>query len=162
MELIEWFKTITTAHVDKLIEDHQEEHLQLDFKTITRTNLSYRDDRRNLASCISGFANSSGGLVIWGVKARPDDRDVDCAVEPSLISPLSEFLSRLNEYTGQAASPIVDGVLHKALEKTASEGYAVTLVPESHSGPHMAKLGEDRYYKRSGGSFRKMEGSCPS
>ena len=33
----------------------------------------------------------------------------------------------------------------------------MTLVPESESGPHMAKLGEDRYYKRSGDTFYKME-----
>lgn len=46
---------------------------------------------------------------------------------------------------------------HKIIPVTNDRGYAVTLVPESDSGPHMAKLGEDRYYKRSGASFYVME-----
>lgn len=37
------------------------------------------------------------------------------------------------------------------------QGYVKTFVPVSDGGPHMAKLREDRYYKRSGDSFRKME-----
>lgn len=36
-------------------------------------------------------------------------------------------------------------------------GIVLTLVPESLRGPHMAKLGEDRYYKRSGDSVYRME-----
>jgi hypothetical protein len=67
------------------------------------------------------------------------------------------LLTKLNEHSGEAASPIVDGVRHKILETGADRGYAVTYVPESVSGPHMAKLGEDRYYKRSGDRFYRME-----
>jgi hypothetical protein len=33
----------------------------------------------------------------------------------------------------------------------------VTYVPLSDGGPHMAKCGEDRYYRRSGDRFAKME-----
>jgi len=33
----------------------------------------------------------------------------------------------------------------------------VTIIPESAAGPHMAKLGEDRYYKRNGSSFIRLE-----
>jgi hypothetical protein len=36
-------------------------------------------------------------------------------------------------------------------------GVVVTLVPETDSGPYMAKLGEQRYFKRSGDSFYQME-----
>jgi hypothetical protein len=67
------------------------------------------------------------------------------------------FISRLNELTGLAVSPIVNGVKHKPIQTSPNKGFAVTLIPESDSGPHMAKLGEDRYYKRSGASFYRME-----
>jgi hypothetical protein len=96
-------------------------------------------------------------LVVWGVEARPNADNVDCAVRLQEIDNLPQFISKLNEFTGAAANPTVDGVIHKAIVTTGNRGFAVTLVPESDAGPHMAKLGEDRYYKRSGGSFYKME-----
>ncbi len=54
-------------------------------------------------------------------------------------------------------SPVVDGVRHRALHVESDRGFLVTLVPESPRGPHMAKSGEDRYFKRSGDSFIRME-----
>lgn len=136
----------------------QEENLLLDFKTINRADLTHADDKRNLAKALSGFANSSGGLVVWGIEARRNPNGIDCATGKREIDPLSMFVSRLNELTGSAASPIIEEVMHKSISSPVGDsGFAVTLVPESNSGPHMAKLGEDRYYKRSGDSFYKME-----
>lgn len=108
---------------------------------------------------LSGFSNSSGGVVIWGVDSRKNERGVDCASGVRLIHDLPLFLARLNELTGSSVSPIVDGVLHRSLTNPENEniGFAATYVPESDSGPHMAKLGEDRYYKRSGDSFYRLE-----
>ena len=59
--------------------------------------------------------------------------------------------------SAEGVEPIVDGVQHRAVLTSKGRGFAVTLVPESESGPHMAKLGEDRYVKRSGDSFYTME-----
>jgi predicted HTH transcriptional regulator len=157
MNLSETFDRLGLKEIDEFLELRQEEHLQLDFKTINNANLNGSDDKRSLAKCISGFANSSGGIIVWGVDARKNAQDVDCAVGRKEIEPIKLFLSRLNALTGQAVSPIVDGIQHRAIETTGNSGFAITLVPETESGPHMAKLGEDRYYKRSGDSFYKME-----
>jgi hypothetical protein len=43
------------------------------------------------------------------------------------------------------------------LPTTDDSGFAVTYVPASDRGPHMAKCGEDRYYRRSGDRFVRME-----
>ena len=157
MDLTETFDLLDLAQIDDYIARRQEEHLQLDFKTIRGANLASADDRRSFAKSLSGFANSAGGIIVWGVDARKNDQGVDCAGATSEIKLLKMLLSRLNEFTGQAVSPIVDGVRHKLIERTADTGFAATLVPESQSAPHMAKLGEDRYYKRAGASFYKME-----
>jgi hypothetical protein len=63
----------------------------------------------------------------------------------------------LNALTGEAVTPRVDKVIHKALPTGEDRGFAATLIPVSESGPHMAKLGEDRYFKRSGSSIYRME-----
>jgi hypothetical protein len=92
-----------------------------------------------------------------GVDARKSEQKIDCATASKEIDSIKQFVAKLNEFTGQAVSPIVGGIRHKPLETNSGKGFAATLVPESVSGPHMAKLGEDRYYKRSGDSFYVME-----
>jgi hypothetical protein len=157
MDLIETFEHLCLAKVEGYLNRKQEEHLQLDFKTVKSPSFASVDDRRNFAKALSGFANSAGGIIVWGIDARRNDEGIDCAIAPSEITQLRMLISRLNEFTGQAVSPLVDGVKHKAIETSDEIGFAATLIPESEFPPHMAKLGEDRYYKRSGGSFYKME-----
>ena len=52
---------------------------------------------------------------------------------------------------------MVKGVRHKKILIKGDSGFAATVIPWSDSGPHMSKLGENRYYKRSGDSFYVME-----
>jgi hypothetical protein len=157
MDLAETFENLDLVQVDDYLARRQEEHLHLDFKLIKSASFASADDRRNFAKVLSGFANSAGGIIIWGIHARKNDQGIDCAVGSREIQPLKLLVSRLNEFTGQAVSPIVDGIKHKEIARAPDVGFAATLVPESHSPPHMAKFGEDRYYKRSGDSFYKME-----
>lgn len=139
-----------------MIAQQQEETLHLDFKTVGKEDLSVRDDRRNLARSVSGFANSDGGLIIWGVVARKRADGADCATAAQPLQNAKLFVSRLNDLTGDAVSPLVDGVEHRILTSRTG-GFAATLVPASDRGPHMALLGEHQYYKRSGSSFYPME-----
>jgi hypothetical protein len=157
MTLAEQFEALALTDLNSYLATGQEENLSLDFKTINRAELTHNDDKKNLAKALSGFSNSSGGLLVWGIIARKNADGVDCAFGTQEVDSLPLFISRLNELTGSAVSPIAEGVRHKAIPPAADRGFAVTLVPESDSGPHMAKLGEDRYYKRSGDSFYRME-----
>lgn len=157
MDLSNLFESLRMDDINEFISSMQEENLNLDFKTINNSNLTNNDDKRNLAKVLSGFANSNGGLVIWGVEAKKNNQGVDCATSFKEVDNLNLFMSRLNEFTGMAVSPIVDGVKHRAIETGNGKGIVITYVPESQSGPHMAKMGEDRYYKRSGDSFYRLE-----
>lgn len=158
MDIEHQFSQLHLGAIHQYVESKAEESLYLDFKTITRADLGSADDRRNLAIAISGFANSSGGLIVWGVDARkldPDGPDVASALKE--IDDVSLFVSRINDLTGTSVSPIVDGVQTRGIESRDGRGFAVTLVPESDGGPHMALNREGRYHKRSGSSFYKME-----
>ena len=157
MTLAETFDDLDWDKVMSLINDHQEEHLQLDFKTINAA-ITSGDDKRQVARCISGFANSSGGIMIWGVVAKKNEDGVDCANSAAEIFNTALLVSRLNTLTGEVVSPSVDGVRHRALTKLgSSSGFVATLIPESGAPPHMARVGDQRYYKRSGDSFYRME-----
>jgi len=153
----ELFESISVEKIKDFVSSGQEEHLSLEFKSIRDPSLKRSDDKRNLAVALSGFSNSSGGIIIWGVEARKNDNGVDCAVALHPIEGVPLLLSRLNELTGEATSPILNEVQHRPIITEDDKGFVITLVPESDSGPHMAKLGENRYYKRSCDSFYKME-----
>lgn len=157
MTLEAQFDSLDLNAINAYLAAGQEEHVSLEFKLINDPELGNRVDRRHLATVMSGFANSSGGLVVWGIEARKNAQDVDCAVGVRHIDRLGRFITRLNELTGEATKPSIDGVRHKPILDGNDRGFAVTLVPESESGPYMAKLGEDRYYKRSGDAFYRME-----
>jgi len=156
MNYKEQFESLDLKEINRFLKDSQTENLNLDFKTIEIAGLS-RNDRKNYAKCVSGFANSSGGIIVWGIDARKDSSGIDCASKKTPIIDLALFVSTINKLTGDSTDPIVEGIIHKQIEEGKNKGYVITLIPESIFGPHMAKLGEDRYYKRSGDSFYKME-----
>lgn len=149
------FENMSLEKVREFIAQGQEEHLQLDFKTVKHATLNSEDDKRNFAIALSGFANSSGGLIVWGVTTTREG-DVDHADGEKPVS-ISTMLPRLNTLTGEGVSPSVAGVRHRGIPIIDNEGFVISLIPESDGGPHMARLGEYRYYKRSGSNFYKME-----
>ena len=157
MSILDDFEEIDQEAIDEFVRTQQEEHLHLDFKAVGSADLT-RDDRKNLAKSISGFANSDGGVIIWGVDARQNSEGVDGARATRPIENLDRFMSRLRHLAGEAVSPAVPSVRHRPIPiQGTSKGFAATLIPASDGGPHQAKLGEDRYYKRSGDRFSKME-----
>lgn len=57
---------IQIADIQKLIENETEEYLHLDYEEIPRKTVQYD----GLARHISGFLNTSGGIVVFGVSER--------------------------------------------------------------------------------------------
>ncbi|HKZ79135.1 MAG TPA: ATP-binding protein [Anaerolineales bacterium] len=156
MNLEEFYESLSIQVIEDFLRDGKEEDLHLEFKTVS-DNPFNKEDRKNFAKALSGFGNSAGGVVIWGIDARRNAEGIDSASEKRPIRPLAKFISDLNSSTGEFVDPIVDGVRHKSIPLTADAGFAASLIPESQSAPHMAKAGEDRYYKRSGDSFYRLE-----
>lgn len=157
MSIVSEFESLTAAHFSYYVSSVQEEHLHLDFKLVKSPSLTSSDDRRNLAAALSGFANSAGGLIIWGVEARKNAEGVDCAGSLAPLEQVQLLVTRLNSLTGEATDPGIDGVRHRSIEIGGGRGFAATMVPESETGPHMAKLGDNRYYRRIGDRFYRME-----
>ncbi|ATX81556.1 Putative DNA-binding domain-containing protein [Mariprofundus ferrinatatus] len=151
----ELYERINLELIQEWISEQKEETVHLDFKCVEQSSMG-RADRKNLAKALSGFANSEGGIVVWGVDARANEDGIDCAQGIVDIDNVARFVSKLNEFTSEV-SPSINGVLHKRVPTDGERGLAVTIVPESDSGPHMAKASLDQYFKRSGDKFLKME-----
>jgi hypothetical protein len=156
-ELEALFEAIDIDAVQDYVTSRQQEHLHLDFKLVNDPSMK-RDDRKSFAVALSGFANSDGGIIIWGVRAAKDPATgIDCATDLVPIADIALFLSRLNSLTGEVVAPTVSGVEHEGIDRGDGTGFVKSIVPASETGPHMARAGEGRYFKRSGDSFYRME-----
>lgn len=151
MDITEFFNSIDLNKINEFIDNRREEDLHLDFKRLNDSEMT-KDDRKTFAKALSGYANADGGIIVWGIDA-PNSR----AYSKIPIPRLQRALAKLNEFTGNLVNPSVDGVIHIPIDCGKDSGFVKTLIPSSDSTPHMAKGGEDRYYKRSGDSFRKLE-----
>jgi len=148
----------TVADIQDLIGKEEDLFLEVKRATVPMS----QDDKANLSKALSGFANSSGGVLIFGLFAQSRNKDEpDVISKEDPITDLERFLPDVQTLIGKAVVPFVDGVMVKAIryEKDPIRGFALVLVPESDRGPHRAMLRDTckQYYKRSGDSFYVME-----
>jgi hypothetical protein len=156
-------RTYGIDEINRFVVEKEQETLLLDFKEAQNGRAPMGDgDRQTLGKALSGFANSEGGCIVWGIEARQGSSkdDPDCAQALKPISNLARWMSDLHQFTASLVSPAVVGVEHHAIPSSdnGETGYAVTYVPRSDGYPHMAiAKDQHRYYFRGGSSFLKME-----
>jgi len=154
MNLKEYFENLDLEQVEEFVTNKREEDLHLDFKTANFPNIDTNYDMKNFSECLSGFSNSDGGLIIWGIKASKNSKGQDVAHDKKPIKELTKFSNHLKRNEGRATTPNIIGIDYKKFEINKNdEGYLVVFVPPSDRSPHMANLSEKHYYKRSGDSF---------
>ena len=157
MTLVEVFDNITTSEIDRYIKEMQEENLTLEFQTVNYPAIGEGNfDLEMLARAMSGFANSQGGIVVWGVFVKKDDNGNGSATRKHPIKDLNGFMEFLNEATETVVSPAISGVKHRMIEEASNVGFAATYVPSSLNAPHMDNF-KKVYFKRNGAIFYKCE-----
>lgn len=151
------FDAITLSVIESFISTRQEEHVSLEFKT-AGNDLSSGGDKRNYAEMLSGFANSAGGVIVWGVATEKDPvSGLDVAARDAPFENAPRFRARLEELAPHVVAPEVTGVLHREVLRSSTSGFVVTFVPSADGPPHMALAGHERYFKRAGDKFYRME-----
>src|SRR5437870_5112237 len=83
--------------IDEFISERKAEELFLDFKGSANDGdpKFHHNDRARLAKAISGFGNSEGGVLVWGVECEYDEKlgDVPTGKRP-IVNP-KRFVSWL-------------------------------------------------------------------
>ncbi len=148
--------------LNKVVEDSWIEDFLLDFKTLEHHSAPMtKSDMQNFAEALSGFANSDGGVIVWGIDARViNSNSPDVAQKLCPISYLKRFCSDLQRYTPQLVAPSIVGVEHYPIYESDSSdtGFVISFIPKSEVDIHMAQAKDQhRFYYRSGNSFRHME-----
>jgi hypothetical protein len=148
------------SFLQDLIAQRKPENDFLEFKGAS--NLSDKHAKGLWSKALSGFANTEGGVLIWGIRATrvksPDDpsKSVDVATEPDLVPHPEIFVQLLKDVRLEATVDPVQGVelQHCPAGNGTEEGFVVCLIPEGSHKPYRAALADEKqYYQRVGDNF---------
>ena len=159
--LFDELKQDGAAAIDRLIQEKREESVQLEFKRKARTDFVEleRSDKENLAAAISAFANSAGGLVLWGVGTTPNSSGLaSYAVELLPISNAASFTVAVDRVLAEAVMPRHSVDLATIPSgKNDGSGFLAMYVDRSERRPHRSELVTKAYFKRIGNRTVQME-----
>ena len=161
-DLFERLRDGGEKEIEALKEGRIEEGLHLDFKqkaAADRPGFNV-DDKRIFAKALSGFSNSDGGLLVFGVDCREGEDGVDCVQDLIPIINIEKFASDAKNMVSSLINPANDGIEICSVKSVLRPGYGYLLVwvPRSERRPHQSRAtGEFKYYRRSGRDFIAME-----
>jgi len=114
----------------------------------------YKSDRKNLAKAISGFGNSEGGVLIWGINSSGNINDFAKALIP--IKGVDNFKSLLESFIKLVTIPPHKTVENFIVRKSSKDkdGFVITIIPKNDDRPYQnINEGDYKYYMRAGDSF---------
>ena len=138
--------------IDDFIVNLQTEELFLDFKQAVSTGKNgtslHKDDRKNLAKGISGFGNSEGGVIVWGVECSRDCDIGDVAKAKVKVRNVHRFLSWLENAISGCTIPSPNRVRNHIISVDKNgDGFVATYIPKSELAPLMTTMGNNIYIR---------------
>ena len=138
--------------IDDFIVNLQTEELFLDFKQAVSTGKNgtslHKDDRKNLAKGISGFGNSEGGVIVWGVECSRDCDIGDVAKAKVKVRNVHRFLSWLENAISGCTIPSHNRVRNHIISVDKNgDGFVATYIPKSELAPLMTPMGNNIYIR---------------
>jgi len=127
--------------IEDFLVSRKSEELFLDFKRSANDGQGETldsGDWKNLSKAISGFGNSEGGVLVWGVSCgKVKERgDVPDALQP--VTDVRRFVSLLEGAVSGCTVPPHTDVLSQAILSEGDTGFAITLIPKSLNTPHQS------------------------
>jgi hypothetical protein len=100
---------------------------------------------------LSGFPNSGGGILLWGVQTKTKDK-YDFPEKVVLVENARELAGKLETWMSTMVDPPVLGIEVRAITDKDEKGFVVAHIPASSLKPHQAKADEchGQYFIRVG------------
>ena len=140
-------KHVTAEVLKTLVDNKVKEDLQLEYKE----TLPNEKNREKFLTSITALANSSGGDLIYGIRAKRDEDDRPTGEAESIIGlrgvNLDEEKLRLEQWIRTCIEPPLVVVM-EVIERGTEAPCLVIRVPRSWSGLHMVKTLDNPFYGR--------------
>lgn len=129
-------------YLEKLIENQVQEGPELEYKAAPALQ---RDDKkiRELTKDISAFANSNGGILIYGISEDTINRNLPGAIDP--IEQKSISKEWLEQIINARIRPRIHGVVIHVITIVAEQVVYLLEIPKGETA-HQAD--DQRYYRR--------------
>ena len=163
-DIFEKIKKDGERAIDEFIINRKSEELFLEFKRSSDNGSGLKlsdSDREHLAKAISGFGNSEGGVIVWGIDGSKDKDHADVARSKCSIQNVKRFVSWLEGIVSGCTVPPHTKVQHHdvIIDGKIGNGFVVTLIPKSNHAPHQVAThgvhgkSQYHYYIRAGSNF---------
>ncbi len=149
-------KEVEERDIQRLVNDQIEENINLDYKK--EIDLSPKG-RKELCKDVSAFANSRGGVIIYGIEEKKNELGIPVPVDP--IAGIDADIDR--EQVENILLNSIQPRLHFEpkrilLSDDPQRCVFIISIPQSLQAPHMVTKDKDnRYYKRFNYSSVLME-----
>jgi hypothetical protein len=118
-----------------------------------------RDAQKVLAKAACGLANAEGGVILVGMKARPEPKgDPDVIQSAAPLADTNAVKSRILSLLGEIVEPGIEGIQAVSVsEKPDSKsGFVVVYIPAAEAPPRRSKK-DWKFYQRIASGTYPME-----
>lgn len=143
--------------LEDILARKESESFFVDFKLTQKDDYNrqktlFDSDKKNFSKALSGFGNSEGGIIIWGIEASGSYDDFAKAIKP--INGVENFKSLLESFISLLTLPVHKTVENFIVKKSdsANEGLVITIIPKGNDRPYQ-NISDYKYYMRAGDSF---------
>lgn len=141
--------------IEELIAGAEAEGQHLECKAPAEAKLS-KEQRAQLAEAISGFANTAGGVIVYGVSTtRHAHTELDVLTQVEPIGQVSRLEQQIRRFASTLTTPSIFGLETRILRKKTSDtrGVLIVRVPTTTGGP-VQSLADHRFHFRAGDEFK--------
>lgn len=135
----------------KIVAENLTEYKSLEFKSLEALHPEAKDE---ISKDVSSFANSGGGVIIYGIAEKKDGLQIHLELEEGIESNSRYGKEWLENIIDSRISPRIDGLYINPIILTTNKYAYVVVIPQSTTA-HMA--GNNRYYKRHNFKTEPME-----
>lgn len=153
-----FFDSLTSyERIRELVDSGEAEGQYLECKAPGSPQLT-RDLRASLAQAASGFANSGGGVFVWGVHTdKHPASSLDVLTEVVPLANARRFAQEVDRHLIRATRPQLaldpSRTLHDS--QGASRGLVITYIPPTPGDP-VQTTSDRKFYLRVGDEFHEM------
>jgi len=141
----------TIRDIEKIVKTNATEYKILEFKSLEALTPSNKDE---IGKDVSSFANSAGGVIIYGISEIKEGPDTRLRLEEGRDANDPYGKEWLENIIESNISPKIDGIFINPI-KLPNDKYVYAVVIPQSATAHMS--GSNRYYKRKNFKSEPME-----